>query len=51
DYVYIADAVRANVAALDRGDGEAINIASGIGTSVNEIFESLKAATSYQREA
>lgn len=51
DYVYIADAVRANVAALDGGDGAALNIASGVGTSVNEIFDLLKAATGYQREA
>lgn len=51
DYVYIADAVRANVIALDRGDGMAVNIASGVGTSVNEIFDRLKRATGYQREA
>lgn len=51
DYVYIADAVRANVAALDKGDGAALNIGSGVGTSVNEIFDRLKAATGYQREA
>lgn len=51
DYVYIADVVRANVAALDSGDGTALNIASGVGTSVKEIFAMLKAATGYQREA
>ena len=51
DYVYIADAVRANVAALDRGDGAAVNIGSGVGTSVNEIFDRLKTATGYQRGA
>lgn len=51
DYVYIADAVRANVAALDGGDGEALNIASGVGTSVNEIFALIKGATGYERDA
>lgn len=42
DYVYIGDIVAANIAALDKGDNEIINIGSGIGVSVNQIYFELK---------
>lgn len=42
DYVYIADVVRANVSVLDQGDNEIFNVGWGKGTSVNQIFHSLK---------
>jgi len=45
DYVYVGDIARANVIALSRGDGLAINIGTGRGTSVNQIFAALQAAT------
>ncbi len=45
DYVYGGDIARANVAALTKGAGEAFNIGTGRGTSVNEIFRELQAAT------
>lgn len=51
DFVFVADVVRANLAALDLGDGEAINIGSGIGTSVNQIFSLLQEATGSRLEA
>lgn len=38
DYVYVEDVARANLLAIDRGNGEAFNIGSGISVSVNEIF-------------
>ena len=38
DYVFIEDAVRANVAALDRGSGEIFNIANGKPTTDYEVF-------------
>ena len=41
DYVYVGDVARANLLALTRGDGQAYCIASGRGTSVNSIYESL----------
>jgi UDP-glucose 4-epimerase len=41
DYVYISDVVKANVAALDRGDNEAFNVGWGRGISVNQIFKAL----------
>lgn len=42
DYVYVGDVVRANVAALSRGGGRAINIGTGIETSVNALFRMLR---------
>lgn len=42
DYVYVGDIVRANVAALERGGGRAINIGTGIETSVNTLFRILR---------
>lgn len=47
DFVYVSDVAQANVLALDRGDGGFYNIGTSIGTSVNEIFAKLKAATGY----
>jgi UDP-glucose 4-epimerase len=45
DYVYVGDIAAANVLALHKGSGEAMNIGTGRGTSVNEIFQSLQRAT------
>lgn len=45
DYVYAGDIARANVLALDAGDGQALNIGTGRGISVNEIFSTLQRAT------
>lgn len=47
DYVYVGDVARANLLALERGDGACMNICSGIPTTVNEIFEALKAAIGF----
>lgn len=45
DYVYVGDIARANVLALEKGDGRALNIGTGRGISVNEIFSTLQKAT------
>jgi UDP-glucose 4-epimerase len=45
DYVYVADLARANLLALDRGDGQVFNIGTGQGTTVNAIFTELQRAT------
>ncbi len=45
DYVYVGDIARANVLALANGDGQALNIGTGHGISVNEIFSTLQKAT------
>jgi len=42
DYVYVGDVVRANLAALSRGDGLSINIGTGIETDVNTLFRTLR---------
>jgi len=51
DFVYVGDVAQANILALDRGDGGIYNIGTGVGTSINEIFSRLKAATDYERQA
>jgi UDP-glucose 4-epimerase len=45
DYVYVCDVARANVMALNRGDGEAYCIATGEGTSVNALYKHLTEIT------
>lgn len=39
DYVYVKDVAAANMAALHRGDGDVFNIGTGMGTSVNALYE------------
>jgi UDP-glucose 4-epimerase len=41
DYVYVADVVRANVAALDATASGPFNIGTGVETSVNQLYEVL----------
>ncbi|MBI5710129.1 MAG: NAD-dependent epimerase/dehydratase family protein [Candidatus Eisenbacteria bacterium] len=43
DYLYVGDVVEANALALSRGSGEMVNLGTGVGTSVNDIFRELKA--------
>jgi len=50
DFVFVGDIARANVLALDKGDGEIMNLGSGVGTTINTVFELLKAATGYTQE-
>jgi UDP-glucose 4-epimerase len=51
DFVYVGDAVRANLLALESGDAEAFNIGAGEGTTVNQIFSLLKEATGAETDA
>jgi UDP-glucose 4-epimerase len=51
DFVYVGDCARANLLALARGSGRAYNLGTGEGTSINRLFELLKAATDYEGEA
>ena len=46
DFMFIDDVVRANLAAFEKGSG-IYNIGWGEGTSVNQIFDSLRKATGY----
>ncbi|MCL5019160.1 MAG: NAD-dependent epimerase/dehydratase family protein [Patescibacteria group bacterium] len=41
DYTYVKDVANANLIALEKGNGEIINIGTGLETSVNDIFNSL----------
>jgi UDP-glucose 4-epimerase len=42
DFVYVGDVVRANLSALERGDGLSVNIGTGVETSVNTVFRVLR---------
>jgi UDP-glucose 4-epimerase len=50
DYLYVEDVVEANVIALSRGGGEMVNLGTGIGTSVNDIFRELKSILRFDGE-
>jgi UDP-glucose 4-epimerase len=41
DYVYVRDVAHSNLLALTRGDGESFCVATGKGTSVNELYRRL----------
>lgn len=51
DMLYVGDAAAANLAAIDKGDGELINVGYGRSTSVNEIYALLSKITGYGRPA
>ncbi|HEY4441996.1 MAG TPA: NAD-dependent epimerase/dehydratase family protein, partial [Candidatus Elarobacter sp.] len=48
DYVYVGDVVRANVAALTKGDGQIYVIGTGRKTSVNEIYRAMVQVTGFE---
>lgn len=48
DYVYVEDVARANLLAATQAEGEACNIGTGISTSTQQVFESLKTEFNYQ---
>ncbi len=48
DYVFVEDIVKANVAFLEKGDGEIVNLGTGEPTSDYRIFELVRGATNYQ---
>ncbi len=50
DYLYVMDVVAANEIALTRGDGAMLNLGTGIGTSVNDIFRELKSILGFAGE-
>src|SRR5215469_11013134 len=50
DYVYVGDVARASRLALDHGDNDAFCIATGKGTSVNEIYRALAKIIGYEVE-
>lgn len=51
DFVHVDDVVQANLAAIDKGSGEAFNIGTGIATSINRLADRCErlAAASFGR--
>ena len=47
DFIAVSDVVEANVLAMERGSG-AYNVGTGVGTSINRLFEVLKGITKYR---
>ncbi|MCE2404225.1 MAG: NAD-dependent epimerase/dehydratase family protein [Dehalococcoidia bacterium] len=47
DFVAVSDVVEANMLAMEKGSG-AYNVGTGVGTSINRIFEILKGITKYK---
>lgn len=45
DFVYVGDCARANLLALEAGDGQAYNIGTGVGTSINTLYRTLLEVT------
>lgn len=50
DFVYVGDCVTANVAALERGSGRALNLGTGQETSVRRIFDVMADVANYQQQ-
>ena len=51
DFVFVKDIARGVLLALDKGDGETLNLGSGRGTSVRELFDILKRTLRFEGEA
>lgn len=41
DYIYVEDIASANVKAIDRGDGQVVNIGTGVSTTLNKLVDLL----------
>jgi UDP-glucose 4-epimerase len=50
DYLYVDDVVEANRLALERGSGATLNLGTGVGTSVNQIFRTLRGLLGFEGE-
>jgi UDP-glucose 4-epimerase len=46
--LHVGDAATANLAALERGDGEIFHISTGVPVSVNDLFRKLALLTDYK---
>lgn len=51
DYVYVGDVAQANLLALDKGDNQIFNIGTGKGTSVNDLYLTLKELLKFGKDA
>ncbi len=50
DFVFVGDVVAANRSAVEGDVNGVFNIGTGLGTSINEVYESLARATAYEGE-
>ena len=50
DFLHVSDCGRANVMALNEGDGETLNLGTGAGTSINDLFRLMAGITGYELE-
>ncbi|RME45046.1 MAG: NAD-dependent epimerase/dehydratase family protein [Chloroflexi bacterium] len=50
DFIYVGDVAKANLRALDLGDNGVYNISTGQAVTINQLFETLRQQTSYNRE-
>jgi UDP-glucose 4-epimerase len=50
DFVHVQDVVSANLLAQEALDGQVYNLGTGVGTSINQLFASMKSPTGYARE-
>lgn len=51
DYVYVGDIAQANVLALAKGTGETLNLGSGAGVTVKQLFAIIKKLTGFTGKA
>lgn len=51
DYVFVGDVVEANVLALDKGEGEIMNIGTGVETTDQEVYDAIAAAVGFAGKA
>ena len=51
DFIYVDDVVDAFVRSIDRGSGLAMNVSTGVGTSVQKLFDTIASRTSYKDPA
>lgn len=51
DMLHVGDVAIANLAALDRGDGQTFHISTGVPVTVNDLFRKLAILTEYKLEA
>jgi len=51
DYVFVSDVAKANLLALEKCENEIVNVGTGTGTSVNDLFAKMKDLTGYSKEA
>jgi UDP-glucose 4-epimerase len=50
DFVYVGDVARANLLALEGGEGQAYNVGTGVGTSINSLYATLMDVSGYDLE-